>query len=143
MKIIKKEADYAVRALLFIAAKNERVPASAVYSSVKAPRSFMRKILQVLSREKVLVSEKGRAGGFRLARKPEETSLLTVVEAFGGRKSRGGCPFDGRACGNYGFCGLRGKLGEIEERIFEKLGKTSLKNLLRREDEKKKDYKDN
>ena len=48
------------------------------------PADSLLKVLQQLVRSGILVSSRGRAGGFRLARPSEEITLLDVVEAVDG-----------------------------------------------------------
>jgi Rrf2 family transcriptional regulator, cysteine metabolism repressor len=49
------------------------------------PERFLLQILGDLVKHGVLVSTRGGGGGFMLARPPEETSLLEVIEAVEGR----------------------------------------------------------
>jgi Rrf2 family protein len=48
------------------------------------PPDSLLKVMQQLVRSGVLLSSRGRAGGFRLARPPEHITLLNVVEAVDG-----------------------------------------------------------
>ena len=48
------------------------------------PADSLLKVMQQLVRSGLLLSSRGRAGGFRLARSPENISLLNVVEAVDG-----------------------------------------------------------
>lgn len=48
------------------------------------PADSLLKVMQQLVRSGLLLSSRGRAGGFRLARPPENISLLDVVEAVDG-----------------------------------------------------------
>jgi Rrf2 family protein len=51
---------------------------------LKVPPDSLLKVLQRLARFGLLVSSRGRSGGFRLSRPPEEISLLELVEAVDG-----------------------------------------------------------
>ena len=48
------------------------------------PADSLLKVLQQLVRSGILVSSRGRAGGFRLARSTDQITLLDVVEAVDG-----------------------------------------------------------
>ena len=48
------------------------------------PPDSLLKVLQQLVRSGLLLSSRGRAGGFRLSRPPQEISLLDMVEAVDG-----------------------------------------------------------
>lgn len=51
------------------------------------PAAYLAKQLQALVRAGVLAATTGPRGGFRLARRPDEVTLLHVVEAVGGAAS--------------------------------------------------------
>src|SRR6185436_290877 len=48
------------------------------------PADSLLKVMQQLVRSGLLLSSRGRAGGFRLAQRPENITLLNVVEAVDG-----------------------------------------------------------
>jgi Rrf2 family protein len=71
MKLINRDTDYAVKALLYITKKKpERISVSELVNVLDIPKPFLRKTLQTLNREGVLNSSKGKVGGFGLALRP-------------------------------------------------------------------------
>src|SRR3954465_14811033 len=60
------------------------VPTSTLAAAFDVPPHYLNKFLQALVRAGVLTSTAGAKGGFRLARSPQETSLLDVVTAIEG-----------------------------------------------------------
>lgn len=133
MRILKKEVDYSVRALTFIVRSGRSarpVTAKDLYSSIKAPRPFLRKILQELSKEKILFSSKGRGGGFRLSVPPDRVTLSRLARVFGGKRKPGSCHFGEETCPNRSFCALKSRMEEIEKRISSELEKTTLEDLM-------------
>jgi Rrf2 family protein len=93
---IGRAAAYAVVALSTIAARSaggNGSPAGSSSQTTKAsdiarrtgvPVEYLRKILQRLTRARLVRSERGRGGGFRLARPGNRITLLQVVEAIEG-----------------------------------------------------------
>jgi Rrf2 family protein len=133
MKLINREVDYAMRALVYIAGKGSAVAsASEMAVPLGVARPFLRKILQILNRKKILVSRKGRGGGFVLAKKPENIFLSDLMEIFQGPVSLNDCIFEERICQNYGTCSLRGKLAAVEETMLAGIKSISLKTLIKR-----------
>ena len=55
-----------------------------ISESTGVPVEYLRKVLQRLSRARLVASERGRGGGFRLARPAERITLLNIVEAIEG-----------------------------------------------------------
>ncbi len=64
--------------------QNEVVPTAKLAAKYALPAAYLNKSLQALARAGVLVSSAGPRGGFRLARKPEQITLLEVVDAIEG-----------------------------------------------------------
>jgi Rrf2 family protein len=60
------------------------VPTSTLAAAFDIPAHYLNKFLQALVRAGILASSAGVKGGFRLARKPEEITLLDVVNAIQG-----------------------------------------------------------
>jgi len=48
------------------------------------PLEYLRKILQRLARARLIISERGRRGGFVLARNPDSITMLDVMQAVDG-----------------------------------------------------------
>ena len=83
---ITRQADYAVRAVLYLAllGENQRASTSKIADEQQIPPSFLAKIVSQLSVAGLLQTSRGARGGVSLARSPEEISLLEVVEAIDG-----------------------------------------------------------
>lgn len=58
--------------------------AMQISESTGVPVEYLRKVLQRLTRARLVASERGRGGGFRLARPADRITLLDIVEAIEG-----------------------------------------------------------
>ena len=122
MKLITRNTDYAIRALCFIAGGEKRINSvSELVKGLKIPRPFLRKILQVLNKEGLLVSYKGKGGGFVLAVKPEKISIVDLIEIFQGALKINECLFRRSLCPNVRTCVLKKKIDDIEKYVVSKL----------------------
>lgn len=90
---ISRKADYAVRALTYVAAVNGQRTSSIneIAENEKIPREYLAKILKELTQKGFLISYKGVNGGYRLAKSREQITFLDVLEATQG-------PFAVSAC---------------------------------------------
>jgi Rrf2 family protein len=82
-----RAASYAIHALSFMASQkqqNKPVASHHVAQARGIPERFLLKVLKPLVSARILYSIKGPNGGYRLARTPNEISLLEVVEAVDG-----------------------------------------------------------
>ncbi|HRZ87076.1 MAG TPA: Rrf2 family transcriptional regulator [bacterium] len=131
MKLLTKNTDYAVRALVKIAQRaGEPVPASLIAKEERIPYAYLRRLLNDLRDRKVLRSTEGKGGGFVLGRKPEEIFLTDVMEVFQGEVNLTECMFRQKICHNRSTCVLRHKIREIEKKVLGDLEGISIGTLL-------------
>ena len=129
MKLVTRDSDYAIRALIEIARRRPGVvTAGELVKSTGIPRPFLRKILQVLNKNGIVKSFKGRGGGFTAG--SGETAISDVMAAFQGRLSLLDCTFKKKACSRRGRCGLRKRLEKIESRVLKELDAITISSLL-------------
>ena len=83
---VSAKADYALRALVEIAAVGEGQPVSAeqLGNAQDIPRGFLQTILADLRRADIVISQRGKAGGWRFARSPETVTVADVIRAVDG-----------------------------------------------------------
>ncbi|MDD5496169.1 MAG: Rrf2 family transcriptional regulator [Candidatus Omnitrophica bacterium] len=132
MKLIKRDTDYAIRALCF-AVKDGRdiIPVSELVNNLKIPRPFLRKILQVLNKRGVLKSFRGKGGGFRLVVDPQEILLTDIMKIFQGPLNLNECFFKKDICPNKKTCSLKKRLDKIEKYVLYELDSITLASLLK------------
>jgi Rrf2 family protein len=98
---LSKTGDYAVRAAIVLAEKwheGGSVTIAQVSNRMNLPPAFTPQVLGLLARAGLARSKPGRGGGYRLARAPEDISLLEVVEAAEGPLTNGRCTMRGGPC---------------------------------------------
>jgi Rrf2 family protein len=82
---ISARADYAMRALLVLAAAEaESATAQALADRQSLPRKFLEAILSDLRRAGLVRSQRGAEGGYRLARPADEITVGDVLRAVDG-----------------------------------------------------------
>jgi Rrf2 family protein len=93
---ISAKADYAVRAVVELAADDGEKPLKAerIATAQDIPLNFLENILGELRHAGLVRSHRGAEGGFRLARAPEEITVADVIRAVEGPLAsvRGGPP---------------------------------------------------
>lgn len=132
MKLITRDTDYALRAVCFIAKSgNKVVTATELVSKLKVPKPFLRKLLQSLAREGVLVSHKGLGGGFSLAMPADKIFLLDIATIFQGKLKLNECFLKKLPCPHTGACPLRNKINNIEKYVLSQLKQITVSSLLK------------
>jgi Rrf2 family iron-sulfur cluster assembly transcriptional regulator len=73
--MFSKSCEYAIRAAIYIAAESSedsKVGIKDICDHIEAPKHFTAKILQVLTKNKIVSSQKGVNGGFYIDKKQGE-----------------------------------------------------------------------
>jgi Rrf2 family protein len=130
MKLITRDTDYAMRALVYMAARKNKVTSvSQLVEKIKIPRPFLRKLLQRLNKEGILKSSKGQRGGFVLAVEPQKIFLTELIRIFQGDFSLNECLFKKEPCPKTGICPLNKAIDAIEKDVLEKLKSITVASL--------------
>lgn len=97
---ITRQADYALRAVIFLSRLNggEKASTSAIAENQKIPPSFLAKIVSQLSLAGLIQTSRGARGGVSLARRPEQISVLDVIEAIDGPVMLNECAVNAASC---------------------------------------------
>jgi Rrf2 family protein len=103
---LTRAADYAVRVMIHLATlpAHERASLPALAEATGAPESFLSKVLQALSRARLITSLRGQAGGFEILPSGRRASMRQVIEAIDGPIHLNVCLISPRACGRSRGC---------------------------------------
>src|SRR6188508_2377390 len=94
---LTRRGEYAVRAMLALAARDPAAPTSGpeIATEMGIPVGYVPRVIRELVSAGVVDSTTGRAGGYALARSPASISLLSVIEAAEGDSRRTTCVLRG------------------------------------------------
>jgi len=81
---VSAKVDYALRAMLELAAAGTLVKGEQLSTAQAIPRKFLESILVQLRNEELVASQRGVEGGYALARPAEEISVADVIRAVEG-----------------------------------------------------------
>ncbi|UWX58076.1 Rrf2 family transcriptional regulator [Chlorobaculum sp. MV4-Y] len=131
MKVLNKETDYAVRALISLGMKPDGwVSAKAISDEQVIPYQFLRRILQELIRSGLVESKEGAGGGVRLAKEPGLIAVAEVIEIFQGKVQLSECMFRKQLCSNRANCVLRHEIMRIEKMVNKEFSAVSIGKLI-------------
>ena len=129
--LLSQACKYGLRAMVRLAANGEAPALSRdIAHALQIPEHFLAKILQDLSRNRLLESFKGRGGGFRLARAPGTIKLLEVVEAIEGPQFGQSCLLGLPRCSDEAPCPLHYQWSDLRVTILHMLEETSIQHVL-------------
>jgi Rrf2 family protein len=129
---ITRQADYAVRAVLYLArlGENERAATSQVAKQQHIPPSFLAKIISQLSIAGILHTSRGARGGVTLAHEPKEITLLEVIEAIDGPIMLNECVGEQGTCLFDESCPLRPIWCEAQSELVTRLKNTDFAMMI-------------
>ena len=121
---ITREADYAIRCVFYLSCKGNGVTmVEEIARKMHSPKSFLAKILQKLVKAHIVKSFRGVKGGFALAKRPREITLLDVVEAVQGPVIMNICALDRKLCRFSSTCSIHPVWIEVRQQVEKLLKK--------------------
>lgn len=120
---ITRQADYALRAVMYLARMDDGDKASTKYiaEEQQIPPSFLAKIVSQLSIAGLIQTSRGAHGGISLAKPPQEISILEVVEAIDGPLLLNECTSKPQVCSFGEECPLHHIWCDAKNELHERL----------------------
>lgn len=121
--IFSKKCEYGIQAALYLAAHNNKdiITSDEIAKNLNIPKEFVSKILQSLTDSGIIISKKGRVGGFSLGKSTNEIRLLDIVEAIDGLEVFNSCVLGFPECSPEKPCPLHDKWGILRTQAYEML----------------------
>src|SRR6186713_2220827 len=115
--------EYALRALLVLGVNYDQqvVRIQTISEQQNIPKRFLEQILNDLKSAGVVESRRGVAGGYRLARRPEEITLAVIIRHIEGALAPVSCVserfYEKCSCPDEKRCGIRSVMLEVRNAI--------------------------
>ena len=125
--MISQTAEYALRAIVYLADQVGARTTTQIAEATQIPPGYLAKIMQQLGRSKLVSSQRGLNGGFTLAFKSNELTVLEVVNAIDPVQRFHKCPL-----GLHGLnlCPLHRKLDDAAQAIESTFNGSTIADLL-------------
>ncbi len=135
--MISQTAEYALRAMTYLA-DQERTPhtTAQIASATQIPAGYLAKVMQSLSRVRVVKSQRGLNGGFTLNRDPAKLNMLEIINAVDPIRRFHECPL-GLPTHTGDLCPLHQRLDEAAQMLETYFRQTTIAQLLDVPDDKK------
>lgn len=127
--LLTKRNEFALQSAAILAKERRLMSASELAKILNASPAFISKIAQQLVRAGLLLSVRGKHGGLKLARRPEEIRVGEVFQAVDGPLYLAACLRQGR-CRHFA-CPLYPVLHGIQGELDRKLNRARLSDLAR------------
>jgi len=109
----------AIHSLVIILKQSPKpVSTKSIGDATGASENTISKVMQRLVKENFIQSTRGPAGGFVLARTPDQITFMDIFEAIEGKMEAEGCPFNSKNC-TFGKCLFENYLNKISNEVKE------------------------
>ena len=137
MPFISRGAEYAIRAMLDVAAteKGEVARTRQVAERQGIPKIFLPKIVQRLVQAGLLRAHRGPAGGIALSKPPGEINMRHIIEAMDGPIALNICLLLPGGCPREGICPVHEIWVETQDDLLSGLESITLSKLVARRKE--------
>lgn len=132
--MFSKACEYGIKATLYIAQQalstEQKIGVKDIAKEINSPEAFTAKIMQTLSRDKIVYSMKGPSGGFFIPKDElGSIKLSSIVKAIDGDDIYRGCGLGLEQCSETEPCPLHDKFKLIRDELAKLLTETSLLEL--------------
>lgn len=123
--------EYALRSTVYLASRYDEGPIDhgQISDATQVPAAYLSKILQTLVKQEILLSKRGALGGFWLARKPQEMSVLEVMEAVDPLDRIESCPLNLKSHATT-LCPMHAKLAAAQAEMETTFRESTLHDML-------------
>ncbi|RME83743.1 MAG: Rrf2 family transcriptional regulator [Planctomycetota bacterium] len=125
---LNQTAEYALRAMSFLALYPERLPIRAkdLALEVDIPQHYLSKIMRKLVMAELVTSQKGHGGGFCLAKPPGQIRFLDILEAVDYQIKPDSCVFGWGQCNNENPCPIHHLWSDLNDKFLDWCIKSNL-----------------
>jgi Rrf2 family protein len=130
--------EYALRALLVLGLNYDQqvVRIKTISEQQNIPKRFLEQILNDLKSAGLVQSRRGMAGGYRLARHPEQISLASVVRHIEGALAPVSCVseqfYEKCSCPDESRCAIRSVMKEVRDAVVKVAERVTIAELCAR-----------
>ena len=126
--LLSHTSQYAIQSLVYIALHGDEGPllSREIAARLGVPSAYLAKILQSLCKGGLLISHRGRLGGFSLSESPDKMSLMRVINITEGAGFTKECLLGLKVCSDETACPMHPIWKPIKERILQMMESQNL-----------------
>ena len=130
--LLPKTVQHAIQIMIQIAIipKNTLINVNKISEASNIPKSYLAKIVQILSSKKLIITRTGRNGGISLAKKPKEIKIIDIVFAIKEQTNeKEMCIIGIDECSDKAHCPMHYSWKKVKKTIYNKFSNQNLETL--------------
>lgn len=138
--MLGKTSEYAIRALVYVYIQNlegKRPGFKEIAKKIDSPEQFTAKVLQNLTRAKLISSMKGRGGGFFFDHPATPLTLYEIIRVVEGEVFFSKCGFGLKQCDCKNPCPLHEDYSPVREGFLKVVKNQTIQSLANKINERK------
>lgn len=130
--MLGKTTEYAIRSLVYIYIQNMkggRPGFKEIAKNIDSPEGFTGKVLQIITRNGLVSSMKGRGGGFFFDNSEKPLTLLDVINVTEGQEFFHKCGFGLKSCDAHNPCPMHDEYVTVRNSFYNQVNKLTIQSL--------------
>lgn len=130
--MLSNASKYSIKAVLFLAEKSNedtKMSVQIIADTLNIPKPFIAKLLQQLSKAKIISSTKGPNGGFFLTEIDKNHTICDVIEVIDGPNFFEGCFMGLSKCNDENPCPVHPIVGAFKENILKQFKEKTINDF--------------
>lgn len=131
--MLSKSCKYAIRATIFVASKmgkDDKPGVKQISKAIDAPEAFTAKILQTLTKHKIISSLKGPYGGFFIESYQLGQPVINIVNAVDGLSVFKECGLGLKQCSEKHPCPMHNEYKQVRNKLLKTFEETTIEKLV-------------
>jgi Rrf2 family protein len=135
--MISKKTKYALKAVIYLAREYEKGPVliADLARDEMIPKKFLELILLTMKNNGILMSKKGKKGGYYLAKSPRKVTMGQIVRLMEGTRAPVPCVSESsyekcEECESENTCGIRIIMKDVRDAIASILDNATLADVM-------------
>ncbi len=132
--MLTNSSKYALKAVLYLAqysSEEHKLMVKDFYEKINVPRAYLAKLLQELSRHKLVSSTRGPRGGFYLSEENRDQPLISIIDVIDGPTRLTSCMLSLEECNEDRPCPLHAAFQPSRIKMIRNLEQLTLRELAR------------
>ena len=130
--MLSNSSKYALKAVLYLALhtdENNKMMVKDISERINVPKAYIAKLLQELSKRKIISSTKGPKGGFYLNPSNRNETIIQIIEVIDGKKKMESCVLGLEDCNEQKPCPIHRLISPSRSKMIALLESKTINDL--------------